>query len=336
MRMENEEGSGVLEGGGKPKVGQEQVYGLIVSEQLSWQEIIYDLINSEQLDPWDIDLVLLSNKYLERIKEMEEANFFISSKVLLAASLLLRIKSEILLNEYIPSLDAILFGEKSEKKYVQERIEFDEEIPELMLRTPLPRQKKVSLQELMAALGKAITTENRRIRKVVLSRQQELETAMALPKKTINLKDQIHDIYSRLRGIFREKEERHPFSQFAGKTNEERVSTFIQLLHLDTQHKVLLEQEEHFDEIWIWLKEIYEKKYANELSQMRKEVEEAMNAEITEERNEEDIEAIENQHEEKIDEDEWESPDDEEDEKELGAFGMEKKTFDKKELDNEE
>jgi len=143
---------------------------------------------------------------------MEEANFFISSKVLLAASLLLRIKSEILLNEYIPSLDAILFGEKSEKKYVQERIEFDEEIPELMLRTPLPRQKKVSLQELMAALGKAITTENRRIRKVVLSRQQELETAMALPKKTINLKDQIHDIYSRLRGIFREKEERHPFS----------------------------------------------------------------------------------------------------------------------------
>jgi hypothetical protein len=70
------------------KVGQEQIHDLLFEEKLSWQSIIYDLINTEQLNPWDINIAVLSQKYLERVRELEEANFFISSKVLLAASLL--------------------------------------------------------------------------------------------------------------------------------------------------------------------------------------------------------------------------------------------------------
>src|SRR3990167_11480127 len=92
------------------KVGQEQIHGLLFGDQLSWQAIIYDLINTEQLDPWDIDLVVLSVKFLEKVRELEEANFFVYSKVLFAASLLLRIKTEIVLNQYLPNLDDILFG----------------------------------------------------------------------------------------------------------------------------------------------------------------------------------------------------------------------------------
>src|SRR3989338_6616165 len=64
------------------KISQEQIHDLLFSEKLSWQAIIYDLINTEQLDPWDIDLVVLTSKYLEKIRVFEEANFFISSKVL--------------------------------------------------------------------------------------------------------------------------------------------------------------------------------------------------------------------------------------------------------------
>ncbi|MEK6818425.1 MAG: segregation/condensation protein A, partial [Nanoarchaeota archaeon] len=170
------------------RVGQEEIQGLLFGEQLSWQAIIYDLINTDQLDPWDIDLVLLTSKYLEKIRAFEEANLFVSSKVLFAAALLLRIKSEILLNKYIPSLDIILFGQKEEKKYKQERIELDEEIPELIPKTPLARFKKVTLEELMSALGKAVATENRRIDKVVLQRQQEMEPSISLPKMRINIK----------------------------------------------------------------------------------------------------------------------------------------------------
>ncbi|HLF53651.1 MAG TPA: segregation/condensation protein A [Candidatus Nanoarchaeia archaeon] len=266
------------------KIGQEQIHGLLFVEKLSWQQIIYDLIKSEQLDPWDIDISLLSNRFLERVMKLEEANFFISSQVLLAASLLLRLKSEILLNQYIPSLDAVLFGRKAEeKRYIQERIELDEEVPGLVLRTPLPRFRKVTLEELMSALGQAIKTENRRIRKVVVARQQELETALSLPKHRINLKDKIKEVHLKLKKMFSSREEKIAFSELAGKDEKDRVATFIPLLHLDNQHKIWLEQEGHFKEIWILLKHIYEKQNFQSLEEMRKEAEIAIESLVKEE-----------------------------------------------------
>ena len=247
------------------KVGQAQIEDLLFGEQLSWQTIIYDLINTEQLDPWDLDLVVLANSFLEKVKTMEETNFFVSSKVLLATSLLLRLKSEVLLNEYLPSLDAIFFGKKEDKRYIQERIELDEDIPGLIPRTPLPRYRRISLQELMSALGKAINTENRRIRRVVISRQQEFETALSLPRTHINLKDRIHTIFSLLRVHFASGKEKVAFSDISGKTNFEKISNFVPLLHLDNQKRVWLDQEEHFNEIWVWLHSHYFEHYGNTL-----------------------------------------------------------------------
>jgi len=254
------------------RVDQEQIHGLLFGDKLSWQSIIYDLINTKQLDPWDIDLAVLSNKYLDKIKELEEANFFVSSKVLFAASLLLRIKTEILLNHSIPNLDNILFGGKEEKKYTQERIELEDIIPDLVPRTPLPRYKKVTLKDLMGALGKAINTENRRIKKVVIARRQEIETAASLPKRRINLQDKIKEVYSKLMNIFSNKKEKIPFSHISGKSNSEMIANFIPLLHLDSQHKVFLEQNNHFEEIYIWLKHLYDEENKEELKKMRIEV----------------------------------------------------------------
>jgi len=259
------------------KVGQEQIHGLLFSDKLSWQSIIYDLINTEQLNPWDVDICLLANKYLKKVGELEEANFFVSSKVLLAASLLLRIKSEILLEQYIPGLDEILFGRKEEKQYIQERIEFDDDIPELIPRTPLPRGRRVTLQELVSALGKAIKTENRRINRTAIDRQREFDAMAVIPKKKINLQREIKILYDKLRYLSEEKGvERVAFSSFSGESHEDKINNFLPLLYLDSQHKVLAEQENHFDEIWIWLKEVYEKKHTGILEQMRKEAQEAM------------------------------------------------------------
>jgi len=260
------------------KVGQEQIHDLLLSDKLSWQALIYDLINTEQLDPWDIDLSLLAQKFLDKVRSLEEANFFISSKVLLAAALLLRMKSEILLEYDLKTLDEVLFGKKEERKYVQERIDLDEEIPSLMIRTPLPRYKKVTLNELIAALGHAIKTENRRIRKVVVAKQQEYETSLFLPKQRINVNSRIKETYAKLKDIFKDREHKLPLSELAGSTTEERVATFIPLLHLDNQQKVWLEQDSHFAEIWILLKHHYEKQNAMALQKMRQEVEAEMKA----------------------------------------------------------
>lgn len=247
------------------KINQEQLYDMLLSQEVSWQAIIYELIQTEQLDPWDIDITLLAQRYLEKIRELEEANFFVSSKVLLAASLLLRIKSEILLNYHIRSLDDILFGKKEEIKKEIERIEIDE-IPELYPRTPLPRLKQVTLQELMSALGKAINTENRRIRREISRKQAERLSQLDIPRTRINVRDRIRKIYAKIKIYFRKKpKSRLGFTELAGKEKEERIASFLPLLHLDSQQKIWLHQEQHLDEIWIWLYEMYKKQQALEV-----------------------------------------------------------------------
>jgi len=270
--------------GSTSSVKQDQIQGILFNREIGWQEIIYDLINTEQLDPWDVDIVVLTDKYLERIQKFEETDFFISSKVLLAAALLLRIKSEILLKKYIKSIDEILFGEKKESKKVGLEsgqvfnigFEENETAPELLLKSPMPRFKKVTIQELMESLGKAITTENRRIKKEIVKRNAVIESSLSLPKKNFSIKDKIKEIYDNLLKHLNEKDSKKKisFTDFIGENKEERIISFSGLLHLDHQKKIWLEQEKHFEEFHIWLKETYFAHHPDPFADLKTEVEE--------------------------------------------------------------
>lgn len=256
-------------------VSQDQIHDLLFSREISWQEIIYDLINTEQLDPWNIDITVLTNKYLEKIQSLEEADFFVSSKVLLAAALLLRIKSDTLLNKYLKGIDDILFGKKQEKKYILERIELDEEIPLLVPRSPIPRHRKVTLKELMEALNKAITTENRRIKKEIIHKNALRETGLSLPKKRLRVKDRIRNIHLKLKNHFKKTEhKRISYTNFIGKEREDRITHFSPLLHLESSKKIWLEQETYFDEIHIWMKKTYLEHNGNPFSDLKEELSE--------------------------------------------------------------
>ncbi len=234
------------------KINQDQFHDFVFREDVSWQEIIYDLINTEQLDPWDINLSILSNKYLKKIRELEEANFFLTSKVLLVASLMLKLKSELLMNKYIKDLDDVLFERKKEE--IQEKIYFEdwdeEELPELLPRTPLPRNKKISLNELIGALEKAVRTETRRETKKKEEVEQEERVKKLMPKKTISLSDKIKHIGNKVFDIL-QKQDKIKFSEFTGPKKQDKINTFIPLLHLDNHNKLYLNQLKHFDEIWI-------------------------------------------------------------------------------------
>lgn len=257
-------------------VKQEQIHDLIFGKEIGWQEIIHDLINSEQLDPWNIDIIILTDKYLVKISELEEADFFMSSKVLLAAALLLRIKSEILLNKYIKSIDEILFGREDKKKYQLERIELDEEVPELIPRSPIPRFKKITLQELMESLDKAIITENRRIQKEITHKNALRESSISLPKRKFSIKDKIRDIYDKLFKHLDDEKKKVSFTEFIGDDKEERIICFSSLLHLENQKKVWMHQPEHFDEIEIWLRKVFFKHNPDIFEELRKELEREM------------------------------------------------------------
>ena len=89
---------------------EEQIYNLLVKkDDVTWQTIIYDIVKSGEIEPWNIDLSKLAAKYLETIKNLQEHNFFISGKVVLASALLLRMKSDRLINDYIAEFDSVLY-----------------------------------------------------------------------------------------------------------------------------------------------------------------------------------------------------------------------------------
>lgn len=257
----------------KNKIGGTQFYNLITSGEVSWQAIIYDLIETEQLDPWDIDIGVLAERYALVIQEMEEANFFVSSKVLLACSLLLRIKSERLLYKYIQEMDEAMYGKQDDKKYILERMELDEdEIPILVPKTPMARYKKVTLQELMGALHKAIETENRRIRKDIKARQAEKSALVVMPNTNrVPLKDRVSNIFGRINSFIKKPKEEHiTFSQLA-PTREEKLASFLPVLHLSNSNQLYLTQLRQFDEIYLRLEQLQE-----EIELLKKELGEAV------------------------------------------------------------
>jgi len=259
---------------------QEQIHDILFNRQIDWQEIIYDLINTEQLDPWDINIIVLTEKYLEKIQNLEEADFFVSGKVLFAAALLLRIKSEILLNKYIRSIDEILFGEKDGKSRVTMEpspvfsIGAEEIIPELIPKSPVPRFRHVTLKELMDSLDKAFMTENRRIKKEILAKNALRETEFSLPKRKFSIKDKIKEIYEKLLGHLKEedKKKKVSFSELIGNDKDEKIISFAPLLHLENQKKIWLEQEAHFQEIYIWLKEVYFRHNPDPFADLKQEI----------------------------------------------------------------
>ena len=275
------------------KIGQNQLYDVITSRKPDWQTIIYDLIHTEQLDPWDVDIVVLTGKYFEKIIEIEEQeniddsdyeepDFYVSSKILLAASLLLRIKSEFLLNKHLKSIDEVLFGRKEESKPIVERIEIDEDdLPILIPKTPLPRARRVTLPELMAALNKAINTESRRIKREVAIKRAKKLSEVDIPKfRRIDLKDRIKQFYAKILTSLRRRpsSEKHMnkvgYSNLIGKEKTQRLACFLPLLHLSNSKKLWLEQEEHLEEIWVFLYEYFDKNRDNFLDELEEDIEE--------------------------------------------------------------
>jgi segregation and condensation protein A len=245
---------------GENGVNQDQVHDLLFNREVGWQEIIYDLINTEELDPWDINIGILVEGFLVKIQKYEEMDFFVSSKVLLAASLLLRIKSELILSKYMQTIDNILFGEEEKSEYkALERIELDEEIPDLIPRSPMPRFRKVTLNELIESLNKAIITENRRIKKAIVDKNALRESGLSLPKNNLDIKNKLKRIHGKILLYFdaNKSHKKVTYTKIIGEKKEERALSFFPILQLENNGELWLDQENHFDEIHIWLKNIF-------------------------------------------------------------------------------
>lgn len=122
-------------------------------------EIILDLVKLGKIDPWNIDIVDLYDKYMERIKELKLENLRSVGKALLFSSTLLKIKSDILqgvtINDFMPEpLDYFEDDNFSPDDYEQMQIpsnnviSFDE-VLQRRTSVRLNRKRTVTLKDLI-------------------------------------------------------------------------------------------------------------------------------------------------------------------------------------------
>jgi len=246
---------------------QEKVFDIIFDKnEITWQSMLYELVKSEQMDPWDIDISLLTKRFLEMLSKLKEMDFSISGKVVLAAAILLKIKSNKLVGEDILQFDKMF--EEPEEDQISDLYEDDTQVPKedigkvpLIPRTPQPRKRKVSIYDLMAALERALEVKRRRVLSTIPP------SNLQVPEKKRDISEIIKDIYGRIKSfLLRSQGKTVLFSQLIpSEKKEDKIYTFIPLLHLANKRQVALEQKEHFGEIEIMLRS--EKEVNDELSE---------------------------------------------------------------------
>tara|TARA_Y100000310_G_C20541544_1_gene743552 strand:- start:357 stop:1082 length:726 start_codon:yes stop_codon:yes gene_type:complete len=238
---------------------QDQILDMLLKkDELTWQDILYDLIKSERMDPWNIDVSILSKKYLDIVRKLQDTNFFVSGKVILASAILLKIKSNKLLTENIANFDSQLYKQDEEEDYTEQLEDQDFEQgsqPRLTIKTPITRKRRVSLNDLVDALEKALEVDTRRkVRRQIYGHPEE---DLEMPVRKIDVSQKIKEVYSKVNEYFKIKKSNLTFTQLLpSNSKEDKVFTFIPLLHLENQKKVDMHQKNSFDEIYISLKNL--------------------------------------------------------------------------------
>jgi segregation and condensation protein A len=236
----------------------DQIFNILFnSDEITWQSMIYELVSSEMMDPWDVDVSLLAQKFMEKLKKLKEMDLKISGKVLLAAAMLLRIKSTRFMEEDISALDALINSAHDVPEednlldgmdYGDENTDTPKEKPRIFPRTPQPRKRKVSVFDLVNALEKALEVYKRRPPRV-----RETVNVKA-PEKPRDISLIIRDVFNKIIVYYKKKRDTLTFNALLpGQTKEDKVFTFIPLLHLDNQRKIDLSQEHQFGDIAIEL-----------------------------------------------------------------------------------
>jgi len=242
-----------------PENNNRQIMNLIVKkDDVTWKTIILELVNSNRMDPWNIDIKMLTKGYVKTIKELKGHDFRVSGNMIVAAALLLKIKSSRLLVGDLNALDQLLAStqeledvEGSDDIGMVDEVVSDEILAlrghELIPRTPQPRKRKVSIYDLVDALEKALEVKERRIMKKIPELQVEMPT-----KKLPDVSILMGHLYEKIEHMFAQKGNDVFFNDLAPSRDwNDRVITFIPLLHLDNMSKISLTQSDHFGSIHV-------------------------------------------------------------------------------------
>ncbi|MEA3229803.1 MAG: hypothetical protein U9P44_02710 [archaeon] len=223
---------------GTEEINDDNLIDMIVSGK--WEDVLLNLTGD--MDPWNIDLVLLAERFMDFIKKTNKEDLNIPAKIILTAAILYRMKVDTF-RIYKEEKDDALSEERIENIYedIENADMSDVKIPPISV--PLLRRPsgKVSLDELINALDRAMTVKNRR----------EAREIFQVDLCGEDISDSIEMLFAKIcEGI--DVDNILKFSAFIRDSDRKDIlRTFNSLLHLSNQERIHLEQPEMFGEIYL-------------------------------------------------------------------------------------
>jgi segregation and condensation protein A len=201
---------------------------LALTELEKWDSELVDLVRESKINPWDIDITLLTAKYLERIREMDKLDFRIPAKAVITAAVLLKLKSERLeVREII-----------SQARRGPAASEFNLDILSVPDLHPVRRivERKITIMELVDALRGAFEVEKRK-----MLRQKKSMKQIGVRITSIDIEAVMRDLRQILDDLFYARETLD-FTDLLKYKEFEVI--FLALLYLANHGEIEIEQEE--------------------------------------------------------------------------------------------
>ncbi len=211
----------------------------LVSKEPTWKELLIELVDRNKLDPWNIDIIEIVDSYMEAIRNIKSIDLKVPANVVLAASVLLRLKSSLLV---------IGAPEPEPEEPAYAGIESIVVEP-LSFRSRLPPKRRVSLDELISALDEAMRIKEQRTA-VLAFRRPPLSFEIISP----NIEANATFIYDFIKKNS-DSEKVALFSDLVkgGDFDSIMLELFIPMLYLASGGRIRLRQDRFFGEIFITL-----------------------------------------------------------------------------------
>ncbi len=220
-------------------VSKFDIEGLV--REATWKDILTELVKSNELNPWDIDLIAIVEAYVSVVKRMKVLDLRVPANIILAAAILLRMKSDML------ELD-----EKGDAEPMQEEEMLPPYVPAegLSVRLRLPPKRRISLNELIGALEEAMKLKEYREQQAVSANPMPIPVVFSHADVEVDVEKVLKLIKKNVDGS---KMATYSIICDAAKPENPIIEVFIPLLFLANKNKVLLLQETFFGEILVSL-----------------------------------------------------------------------------------
>ena len=219
-------------------VGKFDIEGFV--SEATWKDVLLELVKRNELNPWDIDIVDLVEKYIGAVKRMKILDLRIPANIILAAAILLRLKSDMLEIE-----------EKTEEAAAEEEM-MPPYVPVegLSVRLRLPQKSRVSLNELIDALEEAMKLKELKEAQATAVESRQVPIFLSHPDVEVDVEKVLGLVKKNLDGS---KMVTYSLLCDSAKSESPLLEVFIPLLFLANKNKVLLLQETFFGEIIVSL-----------------------------------------------------------------------------------